>query len=42
MDCTDNWSKIKEIVQNTRFPAESNEIFLFGAGLIGALAASTL
>ncbi len=42
MGYTDNWNQIKELVKNTRLPAETDEIFLFGAGLIGAVAASTL
>lgn len=42
MDYTENWKQIKEVVKNTQLPAEANKIFLFGAGLIGALAAATL
>lgn len=42
MGYTDNWSQIKELVKCIQLPAETNEIFLFGAGLIGALAAVTL
>lgn len=42
MDYTNNWNQIKEITQKSQLPAEIHEIFLFGAGLIGAVAASTL
>ncbi len=42
MGYTDNWIQIKEIIEKSQLPTKANEIFLFGAGLIGALAASTL
>lgn len=38
----ENWERIKALVKSTPIPTEKNEIFLFGAGLIGALAASIL
>ena len=28
MGYTDNWNQIKELVKNTRLPAETDEIFL--------------
>ena len=42
MSHTDNWNQIRELINGIQFPAEGNELFLFGAGLIGALAASVL
>ena len=42
MSHTDNWNQIRELINGIQLPAEGNELFLFGAGLIGALAASVL
>lgn len=42
MDYQQNWKKIKEIVNSTPMPEASDTLFLFGGGLMGALAVSVL
>ena len=42
MSCTENWEQIRALTQEIPLPAKESEVFLFGAGLVGALAASTL
>lgn len=40
MSCKNNWERIQEFTQNVFL--EGDSLFLFGAGLIGALAAATM
>lgn len=42
MSHTEHWEQIQTLAKRIQRPAEGNELVLFGAGLIGALAASTL
>ncbi len=42
MNYTDNWNQIKELIKNIELPDETNEIFLFGAGVLGSVAVSNL
>lgn len=42
MNHTKNWEQVKDFVENIQLPTKEHEIFLFGAGLIGTLAALIL